>query len=693
MMMTPNNKTHHHRSSPSRNSPPETHSGKLMCIIALPVPALNNNDQNSSAVSQIINGACNVGSKRKKKHSDAQKCTHHVQGCDQVNAKQEEEHLGNEKKFVDFGKVKMKKRKGSDIDDFQHCGDNKLKKKKKNNSTEEREHMVTENTLLQHFGTPERKDEISNRVIETTTECDHSKNKRTLQVNATKAEEILGTGNTSEHLVTDMKNGAPKKHKKYKKQKGLMVNESTTVVKRKRMKSESRKEEEHLVKDSNLQHLSMLVSSKEEEKKQRVKETGPLLNQVNDAKNEKKKKTSLDNTTEEGEHVQIDNNLQKLKHKVAEMTAHLNEGCDSNKKKKKKKKKRPNDSAQGLVKGDEQDNVSKNKKRERLVLDNPFSEFMYTGGSGHTISNKVGTRTFWHSTSHGIASNEQNDQKTSPYFHKAVVKEEMQGSIDDQKASSVKEDEESQKKKDTVKVSPYFQKAVAKEEEASVGDKNNSRVKVSPYFQKTLKGKVASSVGRCNKGGEGESTKDDSNNNNKKESENSKKKKKRSDYLTVAQKRDEAYKKKTPDNTWIPPRSCHNLIQEDHIHDPWRILTICLLLNQTQGLQVKRVISDFFTLCPDAKTASQVPVQVIEELIKPLGLQKKRSSMIQVLSEQILNDEWTYVTELHGVGKYAADAYAIFCTGHWNRVVPKDHMLNRYWEWLHENKEALRLVG
>lgn len=66
---------------------------------------------------------------------------------------------------------------------------------------------------------------------------------------------------------------------------------------------------------------------------------------------------------------------------------------------------------------------------------------------------------------------------------------------------------------------------------------------------------------------------------------------------------------------------------------------------------MKRVISDFFTLCPDAKTASQVPVQVIEELIKPLGLQKKRSSMIQVLSEQILNDEWTYVTELHGVGK------------------------------------------
>ncbi|KAF9661353.1 hypothetical protein SADUNF_Sadunf19G0059200 [Salix dunnii] len=33
-------------------------------------------------------------------------------------------------------------------------------------------------------------------------------------------------------------------------------------------------------------------------------------------------------------------------------------------------------------------------------------------------------------------------------------------------------------------------------------------------------------------------------------------------------------------------------------------------------------------------------------------------------------------------GQYAADAYAIFCTGRWDRVVPEDHMLTRYWEFL-----------
>ena len=33
------------------------------------------------------------------------------------------------------------------------------------------------------------------------------------------------------------------------------------------------------------------------------------------------------------------------------------------------------------------------------------------------------------------------------------------------------------------------------------------------------------------------------------------------------------------------------------------------------------------------------------------------------MSSQYLFDSWRDPTELHGVGKYAADAYAIFCRG------------------------------
>ncbi|GFQ01450.1 methyl-cpg-binding domain protein 4 [Phtheirospermum japonicum] len=158
--------------------------------------------------------------------------------------------------------------------------------------------------------------------------------------------------------------------------------------------------------------------------------------------------------------------------------------------------------------------------------------------------------------------------------------------------------------------------------------------------------------------------------------------------LSAAQKRDEAYERKTPDNSWIPPRSPFNLLQEDHAFDPWRVLVICMLLNQTTGRQVGRVLSNFFQLCPNAKTAMEVATENIEEVIRSLGLHKKRALGIQRFSQDYLNENWTHVTELTGVGKYAADAYAIFCTGKWERVKPIDHMLVKYWEFLCGNLDV-----
>ena len=61
-------------------------------------------------------------------------------------------------------------------------------------------------------------------------------------------------------------------------------------------------------------------------------------------------------------------------------------------------------------------------------------------------------------------------------------------------------------------------------------------------------------------------------------------------FPPASEKWDEAYKRKTPDNTWKPPRSEIVLIQEDHLHDPWRVLVICMLLNRTAGGQVYSII-------------------------------------------------------------------------------------------------------
>jgi methyl-CpG-binding domain protein 4 len=48
----------------------------------------------------------------------------------------------------------------------------------------------------------------------------------------------------------------------------------------------------------------------------------------------------------------------------------------------------------------------------------------------------------------------------------------------------------------------------------------------------------------------------------------------------------------------------------------------------------------------------QVPREQIQEVIRSLGLHAKRSRMLQRLSEEYLAETWTYVTDLHSVGRY-----------------------------------------
>ncbi|XP_078159263.1 uncharacterized protein LOC144554788 [Carex rostrata] len=161
--------------------------------------------------------------------------------------------------------------------------------------------------------------------------------------------------------------------------------------------------------------------------------------------------------------------------------------------------------------------------------------------------------------------------------------------------------------------------------------------------------------------------------------------KKKTTQLTVAEKRSEAYRRVPPDFNFKPPRSCHHLIQEDHTFDHWRVLVICMLLNMTTGKQVKKVVQDFFVLCPDAETTTKVDTQQIQNVISTLELHNKRAHMIKRLSEEYLRPDWTHVTSLHGIGKYAADAYAIFCTGKGADVRPQDHKLVAYWNSIYGN--------
>nr|DAD38837.1 TPA_asm: hypothetical protein HUJ06_013159 [Nelumbo nucifera] len=236
-----------------------------------------------------------------------------------------------------------------------------------------------------------------------------------------------------------------------------------------------------------------------------------------------------------------------------------------------------------------------------------------------------------------------------------VQLEENMGIVEDSPSKRNSKGEKSQNRanKGVEVVSPYFQTSGMQE----TGTKDMEDLKIrTPKLRKKICSKVAVVSPYFHDAPKEEES----------DWSDDEKKSKNPLSLSASQRLDEAYKRKTPDNTWKPPRSHFKLLQEEHAHDPWRVVVICMLLNRTSGVQA----------------ATLVATEAIENVIQTLGLQKKRAIMIQRFSKEYLEEGWTHVTQLHGVGKYAADAYAIFCTGKWDRIRPTDHMLNKYWDFL-----------
>ena len=90
------------------------------------------------------------------------------------------------------------------------------------------------------------------------------------------------------------------------------------------------------------------------------------------------------------------------------------------------------------------------------------------------------------------------------------------------------------------------------------------------------------------------------------------------------------------------------------------------------------VVEVIFQRWPDAKSLSEADDAELTEVIRSLGMWKKRVNTLKKMSAQYHEGKWTDVLQLHGVGKYASDAYRIFVLGEWQSVEPHDHALNDY---------------
>jgi len=136
---------------------------------------------------------------------------------------------------------------------------------------------------------------------------------------------------------------------------------------------------------------------------------------------------------------------------------------------------------------------------------------------------------------------------------------------------------------------------------------------------------------------------------------------------------------------WTPPRSPYDLLQEQIYDDPWKIFVCCIFCNLTKRRTSEPYFWETIKRWPTPKDLANADEQELLNLIAPLGLSERRMRALKRMSDDYIKLDWKIDPKcLYGIGKYASDAYQIFCTGNWQNVEPKDGALVNYHNYLKE---------
>ena len=136
---------------------------------------------------------------------------------------------------------------------------------------------------------------------------------------------------------------------------------------------------------------------------------------------------------------------------------------------------------------------------------------------------------------------------------------------------------------------------------------------------------------------------------------------------------------------WTPPQSPYTLLQEQIYDDPWKVFVCCIFCNLTRRLTAEPIFWQVIKRWPNAQSLSKANINDLIDMIKDLGLSQRRAKALIRMSDDYINLDWKDDPKcLYGIGKYASDAYQIFCAGDWQNVEPKDGALVNYHNYLKE---------
>tara|TARA_B100000287_G_C20397041_1_gene688071 strand:+ start:45 stop:455 length:411 start_codon:yes stop_codon:yes gene_type:complete len=132
--------------------------------------------------------------------------------------------------------------------------------------------------------------------------------------------------------------------------------------------------------------------------------------------------------------------------------------------------------------------------------------------------------------------------------------------------------------------------------------------------------------------------------------------------------------------------SPYGLLQEQLNKDPWKIFVCCIFCNLTKRFSAEPIFWEVLKRWPTPLKLSDADINELIELIKPLGLSKRRANALKRMSYEYTHKDWrSSPRSLYGIGKYAEDAYYLFCTDNWHKLEPKDGALVNYYNWKIKN--------
>jgi len=119
----------------------------------------------------------------------------------------------------------------------------------------------------------------------------------------------------------------------------------------------------------------------------------------------------------------------------------------------------------------------------------------------------------------------------------------------------------------------------------------------------------------------------------------------------------------------IPNEISHlDLIQEQYTHDPYHMLTACILSSRTSGgTNVRLIVSDFMTKYPTPTSVINSDASTMEAELYKLGLNREKT--MKQFADGFLKP-WVNITELRGcAASLAGPSLTVFCHGDYKSVL------------------------